>query len=114
MYGNTGNGNNNNQGYAPIPYSYTPEIITSTNLNENIKLYNNSNERDLYETLAEIYSIIITLDGLERAYLKDCISETEYTETCNRLLVQYKSNLNDENVAKVFINLDAFINQWNV
>ena len=37
-----------------------------------------SGERDLYESLAEIYSIIITLDGLEKAYIKDvAVSDTE-------------------------------------
>lgn len=64
--------------------------------------------------MAEIYSIIITLDALEKAYLKDSVSESEYTETCSRLLKQYKSNLADEAVSRAFVNLDAFKVEWNV
>jgi len=68
----------------------------------------------LYDSLAEIYSIIVTLDALEKAFLKDSISESDYTETCNRLLKQYKSNLTDENVAKAFGDLERFKRQWDV
>jgi ESCRT-I complex subunit VPS28 len=64
--------------------------------------------------LAEIYSIIITLDALEKAYLKDSIPESEYTETCSRLLKQYKPNLTDETVGKAFGDLDTFKREWDV
>ena len=120
--------------YAPTPYSYTPtsNLAATINLDEvssaacvtiicvliagrqEVKLSSTSAERDLYESLAEIYSIIITLDGLERAYLKDSITESEYTETCSRLLKQYKSNLADENVAKAFGDLEKFKREWGV
>ena len=79
-----------------------------------MKLASTSAERDLYESLAEIYSIIITLDALEKAYLKDSISESDYTETCSRLLKQYKSNLADDNVARAFGGLERFKAEWNV
>ena len=81
---------------------------------QELKLANNNTERELYESLAEIYSIIITLDALEKAFLKDSISESDYTETCNRLLKQYKSNLADEVVAKTFVDLEHFKRQWDV
>ncbi|GAM83130.1 hypothetical protein ANO11243_011160 [Dothideomycetidae sp. 11243] len=102
--------------YAPTPYSYTPTSNLSLTINpdEEVTLSTNSTERDLYESLAEIYSIVITLDALERAYLKDSIPEAEYTETCNRLLKQYKSNLADENVSRVFRDLESFKMEWNM
>ena len=71
-------------------------------------------ERDLYESLAEIYSIIITLDGLEKAYIKDAITEQEYSETCARLLKQYKSSLSDDSVAREFVDLETFKRTWGV
>ena len=74
----------------------------------------NNAERDLYESLAEIYSIIVTLDALERAYLRDSIQESEYTETCDRLLRQYKSNLADDTVANAFGDLESFKVEWDV
>lgn len=59
-----------------------------------------------------MYSIIITLDALEKAYLKDSIGDKEYTETCNRLLRQYKSNLQDGSVSSAFGNLESFMEEW--
>lgn len=124
------------QPYAPTPYSYMPnpslsaiisldEVLPSTlsstvynrsnmNINQEVKLSSTAAERDLYDSLAEIYSIIITLDGLEKAYIKDSIPETEYTEICSRLLKQYKSNLNDENVVREFVDLETFKREWDV
>lgn len=81
---------------------------------QEVKLSSSSAERDLFESLAEIYSIILTLDGLEKAYIKDAITESEYTETCARLLKQYKSSLSDETVAKGFVDLDTFKRTWGV
>jgi hypothetical protein len=68
----------------------------------------------LNDSLAEIYSIIITLDAIEKAYLKDSIAEADYTETCNRLMKQYKSNLANETVAQAFGTLDQFAKEWQV
>jgi ESCRT-I complex subunit VPS28 len=79
-----------------------------------VKLASSSAERDLYESLAEIYSIIVTLDGLEKAYIKDVVTEAEYTETCTRLLKQYKFSLGDDTVAREFVDLETFKRTWDV
>jgi hypothetical protein len=81
---------------------------------QEVKLSTTNAERDLYDSLAEIYSIIITLDALEKAYLKDSITEADYTGTCSRLLKQYKSNLANETVARAFGDLDSFAKEWQV
>ncbi|KAI2790991.1 Vacuolar protein sorting-associated protein 28 [Penicillium oxalicum] len=102
--------------YAPTPYSYTPNPARSAtiSLDEEVKLVSNSGERELYESLAEIYSIIITLDGLEKAFIKDVVTEAEYTETCTRLLKQYKSSLGDESVSREFVDLETFKRTWGL
>jgi ESCRT-I complex subunit VPS28 len=51
---------------------------------------------------------------LEKAYLKDSVPENEYTETCSRLLKQYKSNLQDAAVSREFGDLETFMEGWNV
>ena len=79
-----------------------------------VKLADTAAERDRYESLAEIYSIIITVEALEKAYLRDSIKESEYTETCDRLLRQYKSCLADETVNAAFGGLEAFKLEWDV
>lgn len=83
-------------------------------MRQEVKLTSSSAERDLYESLAELYSIIITLDALEKSYLKDSIPEAEYTETCHRLLKQYKSHLQDETVSSAFVDLETFMQAWDV
>ncbi|KAL9057325.1 MAG: hypothetical protein Q9162_002399 [Coniocarpon cinnabarinum] len=102
--------------YAPTPYSYTPHssLNATINLDEEVRLSTTTAERDLYESLAEVYSIIVTLDALERAFLRDSIAEADYTETCSRLLKQYKSNLTDENVARAFGDLERFKAEWQL
>ncbi|KAK3114309.1 Vacuolar protein-sorting-associated protein 28 [Teratosphaeriaceae sp. CCFEE 6253] len=102
--------------YAPTPYSYTPSssLTATINLDQEVKLADTAAERDLHESLAEIYSIIVTLDALEKAYLRDSIREGEYTETCDRLLRQYKRNLADETVAAAFGDLESFKYEWDL
>lgn len=56
----------------------------------------------------------MTLDGLEKAYIKDVVTEAEYTETCTRLLKQYKSSLGDDTVAREFVDLETFKRMWEV
>lgn len=81
---------------------------------QEVKLSTTSAERDLNDSLAEIYSIVVTLEGLEKAYLKDSIAEADYTETCSRLLKQYRSNLANEAVARAFGDLDSFQRECEV
>lgn len=124
------------QAYAPTPHSYVPNTALSATINldevffspfwpststmsahmmlQEVKLAETRAERDLQDSLAEIFSIIVTLDELERAFLKDAIPEADYTEICERSLKQYKSILTDETVAKAFVGLDEFKAEWDV
>lgn len=71
-------------------------------------------ERDLQDSLAELFSIIVTLDELEKAFLKDAVPEAEYTEICERSLRQYKALLADETISKAFQGLDEFKAKFDV
>ena len=119
------------QAYAPTPHSYVPNTTLSATINldevgcyflpnhpsnkmQEVKLAETRAERDLQDSLAEVFSIIITLDELEKAYLKDAISEADYTEICDRLLKQYKAILADEAVSREFVDLETFKNEWDV
>eukprot|EP01102_Stenamoeba_stenopodia_P011481 TRINITY_DN3534_c0_g1_i3.p1 TRINITY_DN3534_c0_g1~~TRINITY_DN3534_c0_g1_i3.p1 ORF type:complete len:215 (-),score=52.12 TRINITY_DN3534_c0_g1_i3:128-772(-) len=66
-------------------------VNTSNNSNEPIKLWNNVKERETYDNLAELYSIIKTTEYLEKAFIRDAISPTEYTDACWKLINQYKT-----------------------
>ncbi|KAI9807693.1 MAG: hypothetical protein M1825_005634 [Sarcosagium campestre] len=102
--------------YAPTPYSYTPNssLSATINLDEEVKLTTTTAQRDLYDSLAEVYSVIVTLDAVEKAYIKDSINEVDYTETCSRLLKHYKTILGDESVAREFEDLDTFKRTWQI
>jgi hypothetical protein len=120
------------QAYAPTPHSYVPNTALSATINldevqvllqpldnsnlnlQEVKLAETRAERDLQDSLAEVFSIIITLDELEKAYLKDAISEADYTEICDRLLKQYKAILTDEAVSREFVDLETFKIEWDV
>ncbi|MBN3291656.1 MK15 kinase, partial [Polypterus senegalus] len=41
--------------------------------------------------MAELFAVVKTLQALEKAYIKDCVTPNEYTGACSRLLVQYKA-----------------------
>ncbi|RCI07969.1 hypothetical protein L249_7873 [Ophiocordyceps polyrhachis-furcata BCC 54312] len=103
------------QGYAPTPHSYVPNTTLSAtiNLDEEVKLTETRAERDLQDSLAELFSIIITLDELEKAFLKDAIPEAEYTEICERSLRQYKALLADDTIAREFQGLEEFKAKWD-
>lgn len=107
--------NQNLQAYAPTPYSYIPQPISARiNLDEEVKLTETRAERDLQDSLAEVFSIIVTLDQVEKAYIKDAIPESSYTEICDRLLKQYKAILTDEAVACQIVDLETFKNRWDI
>ncbi|CAK9301743.1 unnamed protein product [Gordionus sp. m RMFG-2023] len=56
-----------------------------------IKLYNSPREREKLDNEAELFSVICTLQNLEKAYIKDAVPPKEYTASCSKLLVQYKA-----------------------
>ncbi|GFP60038.1 hypothetical protein ACSS6W_005287 [Trichoderma asperelloides] len=107
---------NPRQSYAPTPHSYVPNTSLSAtiNLDEEVKLTGTRAERDLQDSLGELFSIIVTLDELEKAFLKDAIPEAEYTDICERSLRQYKALLADETIANEFKDLEDFKAKWDL
>lgn len=81
---------------------------------QEVKLTDTRAERDLQDSLAEIFSILVTLDELEKAFLKDAIPEADYTDICDRSLKQYKSILSDETVLNAFVGIEDFKAEWEV
>ncbi|WVR08552.1 hypothetical protein IAU60_005607 [Kwoniella sp. DSM 27419] len=61
------------------------------NLDEEVRLWTTNAEREKTENLATLYSIIVSLDYLERAYVRDSVTGKDYAPACIKLLAQYKS-----------------------
>ncbi|ELR18496.1 vacuolar protein sortingassociated protein 28, putative [Acanthamoeba castellanii str. Neff] len=60
-------------------------------MQQEVKLYNNPKEREMYENMADLYSIIKTTEALERAHMRDAINYEEYRGACAKLITQYKT-----------------------
>ncbi|KAI5698151.1 vacuolar protein sorting-associated protein 28 homolog [Diaphorina citri] len=58
---------------------------------EEVKLFTNTKEREKFDNQADLYAVINTLQNLEKAYIRDCVTPKEYTAACSKLLVQYKA-----------------------
>lgn len=48
------------------------------NLDEEVRLFTTNAEREKYGLLATLYGIIVSLDYLERAYVRDSVTAAEY------------------------------------
>lgn len=46
-------------------------------VDEEVRLYENNAEREKYETQATLFGIIVSLDYLEKAYVRDSVTATE-------------------------------------
>ncbi|NWQ84540.1 VPS28 protein, partial [Columbina picui] len=54
-----------------------------------------------------------TLQALEKAYIKDCVSPNEYTAACSRLLVQFKAALKQVQGSEIS-SIDEFCRKFRV
>ena len=79
-------------------YKTPPLLSTSLNLDEELKLYTNSREREKYENMADLYSIIVCTEHLEKAYIRDSITSQEYTPLCSKLIAQYRAAMQVMNI----------------
>lgn len=91
-----------------------PARTSSISLNEEVRLYSSPKERERYENLAELYSIIVSLDYLEKAFLKDSVAQQDYSSICTRLLSQYNTLLKDEGVQNEFVSLQHFKDKYGL
>lgn len=79
-----------------------------------IKMYENSKEREHLERLADMYSIIKATDLLEAAYSRDAITPSEYTDACNRLISQFKATEKGLMLSKTIGNADHFFKEYQI
>jgi len=101
--------------YAP-PSATIPQVLSSSiSLDEEVKLHNSTPaQRRVWDDLATIYSIIVSLEFVEKAYVRDTITQAQYTQKCSNLLTQYKAILKDAEVQERFGDLETFQKEYNV
>lgn len=77
-----------------------------------IKLWTHKKEQENYESLADLYAIIKTMEKLERAYVKDSCKADEYEEACERLIGQFK--VMRSSMDGLVPNIDQFMAEYNM
>lgn len=63
---------------------------------QEVRLYENSVERERVDNMSELYAVLNALECLEKVFSRDCIAAKEYTAECSKLLVQYKVSWTQE------------------
>ncbi|URE41137.1 Vacuolar protein sorting-associated protein [Musa troglodytarum] len=58
---------------------------------EEVKLWRDKREREMYDSFADLYAIIKTTDKLEKAYVRDLVSSAEYEAECLKLIAQFRT-----------------------
>jgi len=75
---------------------------------QEIPLYENSKERQHYDEMANLYSIILATEHLERAYARDAVDPKTYTEQCKKLISQFgvaEHSIRDQMSTETFMSL---------
>lgn len=79
---------------------------------EEVKLYRLPNERERYDNMADCYSLINTIQCLEKAYIKDAVTSKEYTAACSKLLTQFKAAF--KQIDKEFKTAEDFLKKYRL
>ncbi|EGO22545.1 hypothetical protein SERLADRAFT_357315 [Serpula lacrymans var. lacrymans S7.9] len=86
--------------------------MSTLSLDEEVRLYTNNSEREKYNLLGTLYGIVVALDYLERAYVRDSITAAEYSPACTRLLSQYMTML--KLVKDEVPSIDEFMSRYRM
>ncbi|KAH3666483.1 hypothetical protein OGAPHI_003479 [Ogataea philodendri] len=105
--------------YAPATSRSVSESLirrAKQSLDHEIPLYTSNKQRDHYESIAELYSIIVAINVLEKSFIKDRFHANEdyYTSTTMRLINQYNLILKDDEVKEEFDDLEKFVSRYQL
>jgi len=85
---------------------------TRPELFEEVKLYKTPKDREKLDNQANLFAIINTLQQLEKAYIRDCITSNEYTNACRTLLTQYNTSF--KLVENDFKTIEEFFRKYKL
>ncbi|KAJ5080445.1 vacuolar protein sorting-associated protein [Anaeramoeba ignava] len=97
QYGQTGmqqfnpNVQNPQQIAKPRRIDGIPREDVPKNKNHKIKRYKDLKEREKFDDLANLFSILMSTEHLENSYSKGVIQAQQYTKACNDLIMQYQT-----------------------
>ncbi len=79
-------------------------------LEQEIKLYESARQREEYDNRANVFSLVQTIEALEKAYIKDSVTPDQYTTSCNILLDQFNAAF--KLVKDTFPDVKAFADKY--
>lgn len=79
---------------------------------DEVKLFRLPTERERFDNMADCYSLINTIQQLEKAYIKDAVTSKEYTAACSKLLTQYKAAF--KQIDKEFGTPEQFLKKYRL
>ena len=93
------------QGIQPLPLPSSSSLPL-----QEVKLHTTSRERATYDNLADLYSILVTTEHLEKAFMRDACTPEEYTAECKKLIAHYKTAVS---LLESF-SLEAFVKEYGI
>jgi len=82
----------------------------ANNLMQEVRLFENSSERERVDNMSELYAVLNSLECLEKVFSRDYILPKEYTAECSKLLVQYKVALR----LSEGTNIEEFVKKYRI
>jgi len=92
----------------------SPPVDNRPELLEEVKLYRNARDREKFDNMADLFSILKTFESLEKAYVKDAVKPKEYTSACSKLLTQYKAAYKLVQGYEDCPNVEAFVRMYKL
>ncbi|KAG0040786.1 Vacuolar protein-sorting-associated protein 28 [Gryganskiella cystojenkinii] len=86
--------------------------MPAISLDEEIRLTTNNRERAQMDNMADLYSIIVVLEHLEKAYIRSAVVHTEYTPACAQLIAQFRAA--SSLLGDVMPDLERFMKEYNL
>ncbi|CAO1620893.1 unnamed protein product [Parajaminaea phylloscopi] len=89
-------------------------------------LYTSPSAREKWDACANLYSLTLCLDALERAYVAQAVDDSKYAPTCSRLLAQIKTSIklvtsgstapsrNGPEDPPLFADIEEFMAHWGL
>lgn len=90
--------------------SHYQQPLESGKTMEEVKLHENAREREEFDNRANVYSLIQTIQALEKAYIKDAVSPQDYSKQCSLLLVQFNAAF--KLIKEKFPTVEAFTKRY--
>jgi len=77
-----------------------------------MKVYEGRTEKKKMEELADVYSIILATEHLEKAFVRDAITNDVYTKTCKKLISQYKTAI--DSMGDTYMGINNFMKDYSM